>query len=61
MGMAVPTVKIRREELSLVREAAKRIAFRTNSTFVIKEERVEISREKAAKASKSGDQKQTTK
>jgi hypothetical protein len=42
----MPVVKIRREEMNLVKEAAERKAQRTNSNFVIKQERVEISREK---------------
>jgi hypothetical protein len=46
----MPVVKIRREEIELVKEAAERKAYRTNSTFVVREERIQISNEKTAKS-----------
>jgi hypothetical protein len=49
----MPVVKIRREEMDLVKEAAERKAHRTNSTFVIRQERVEIAREKPSKTTSS--------
>jgi dihydroneopterin aldolase len=46
----MPVAKIQREELNLVKEAAERVAHRTNSQFVIREERVEITKSKPEKA-----------
>ena len=41
----MPIVKIRRDEMEVVKEAAERLARRSNSRFVIDEARVEITDE----------------
>jgi hypothetical protein len=43
----MPVVKMKQEELNLVKQAAERKAQRTNSTFVVREERVDLYREKS--------------
>jgi hypothetical protein len=46
----MPVIRIRRDEMNLVEAAADRKARRTNSRFVIKQERVEVAEESSASA-----------
>lgn len=57
----MPVVKIRRDEMDLVKEAAERLAHRTNSSYTIREERVQISRERSAEIRQSESKDRRTK
>jgi hypothetical protein len=57
---AVPAVKIRRDELEIVKEAAIRVERRSNSRFVLDQKRVEVADEGSPPA-KDSDEEQPTK